>query len=364
MTEKLKTLMDESAEVQFAAPDLDAIVTAGDRTVRRRRVGVGAAGLAAAAVVAGGVVALVGGDDGRTVVADGPAPLTGITWASDGALHTPEGAAYDVGHPIAAYVRTTEGYAFTDGEGSVFSFIDGTVRRIGTISPDHPRLVSDSEGSLVGWVDPRGPGFVVVDLATGQESRFGMADPDMGELADEADPFYFYAIDGRTAYVRDSRGAIAVGIDDDQVRVIDADARNGFDIGGVANGLVAFSGGQSLKIGRTPEDATVIPGTWGSDVAFSPDARWVSIDADEPMVFDVRTGEQVRMDVGGRPFATGFEWLDDHTLVMAASPKMVGPLQLLTCQVPAGTCEVSVPDLGMFDDIEGKIAVANGITTE
>ena len=48
MTEKLQTLMREQADtVDFAAPDLDAMIAAGDRRTRHRRLGA-VAGVAAA----------------------------------------------------------------------------------------------------------------------------------------------------------------------------------------------------------------------------------------------------------------------------------------------------------------------------
>lgn len=373
MTEKLKTLMDESAQQQFAAPDLDAIVRAGDRTVRRRRLAVGAAGLAAAAVVATGVVLVTGDGSGtdNSQVADhtGTLPVDVLTWSWDDAFHTAE-ATYPVGHPIKAYVRTSAGYAFTDGEGKVFSFVDGEVAEIGSIDADNPRLVADDEGSLVGWVDPSGGelSFVAYDLADGTTSRFGSASAGTGTLADEEDPFYLYAIDGRTAYVHDSDGAVAHDVDTGEERVIDANARNGFDIKGVENGVVAFAVDNQEDVGtilRSPDGGTIdlAPG-WGGPAYFSPDGRWVALEGDKPEIYDATTGERVSIDIGGRPFGTEAEWLDNDTVVVGAAQKLVGPLQLLTCEVPAGTCSVVVPDLGMFDDLQGRLAVANGETTE
>ncbi len=376
MTEKLKTLMDKTADREFAAPDLDAITAAGDRTVRRRRAAALVGGLAALALVGTGVAAVVG-DGGpedrrdRVAVAGGEAPVGVVTWTLDRTLHTPD-AAYDLGHPVKAYVRTTAGYAFADDKGHVYSFVDGYVEQIGTISAKKPRLVSDTEDSLVGWVDPSGdrPAFVVKDLAGDFETTLGETSGGMGELADEEDPAYLYALDARTAYLRDDRGAVAIDVDSGEAEVIDADATNGFDINGVENGLIAFTGEEDdasageLMIGATRTDAIAMQGSWSNEAVFSPDARWVSIDADEPMVYAVSTGERVAIDIDGRAFAAGFEWLDDDTLVMAASRRLVGPLELLTCEIPAGTCAQAVGDLGTFDELEGEIAVANGITTD
>jgi hypothetical protein len=103
---------------------------------------------------------------------------------------------------------------------------------------------------------------------------------------------------------------------------------------------------------------------WSHPAVFSPDGRYVSFDADEPTVVDARTGRRVAIDIDGRAFGVGYEWLDDHTIVLAASRTEQGPLELLTCEVPGGACAQVVGDLGRFADIEGKLAVANGIPLE
>jgi len=377
MTEKLKTLLDRAADTDFAPPDLDAITRNGDRTVRRRRTGLAAAALAVV-VAAGGGVALALGDgsgSGRddAVVVGEPAPLTGITWAADGAIHTADGGTYEVGHPVAAYVRTSVGYAFSDGDGTVFSYVDGVVEPMGSVGTGYRGdLFADPEGSLVGWIDPSGaePVFVVHDLAEGFETRFGDA-PDGLSAEDEFPPFELYAIDGRTAYVRDARGAVAVDVDSGEVTVLEPRPAGWYRIKGAEDGLVAFEAptgdsseaGTSTVIGASPTDGVGLAPGWGGPAYFSPDGRWVSLEGDEPAVYDTATGEQVAIDVGDRPFATGAEWLDDDTLMTLAASRNVGPLEVLTCEVPSGTCTVTVPDLGLFEDLEGRIAFADGMAT-
>lgn len=370
MTEKLKTLMDDAAEVDFATPDLDAIYRDGDKAVRRRGLTVAAAGLAAAAFVVGAVAVTTGDDGPENAIAGDPAPLTEITWAWDGALHTPDGGVYDVGRPIKAYVRTSVGYAFLDDKDVVYSFVDGVVEEVGTVGHPWPQLYADDEGSLVGWVVGTGDErrFVVHDLADGTTERFG--DPTGMEERSEFDPFAMYAIDGRTAYVHDNRGAIAVDVDSGDVRVIEAQPGDGFDIKGVEDGLIAFAAswdsagvdaGQTI-VGSSPDDGVELVPGWGSPAFFSPDGRFVSLEGDHPEVYDTATGQRIKIDLDGRPFGTGFDWLDDDTLVVGAAPKLVGPLEILTCEVPSGTCTVLAPDLGMFEDLEGKLAIPSGMT--
>ena len=91
MTEQLKTLMDRAADQDFAAVDLDAITGAGDRTVRRRQIATGVAGVAVLAVVATGA-ALLGGDDGdrKTDFVDDPFRTDVPMWTEGSTLHTPD----------------------------------------------------------------------------------------------------------------------------------------------------------------------------------------------------------------------------------------------------------------------------------
>jgi hypothetical protein len=88
--------------------------------------------------------------------------------------------------------------------------------------------------------------------------------------------------------------------------------------------------------------------------SFSPDAGYYSADADEPMIFDTRTGEPVALDLDAG-FATAFEWLDDTTAVVLASDRPAGDAQasLWTCTVPSGECDPFAEDLGTFDELGG-----------
>jgi hypothetical protein len=360
MTEKLKTLLHDRAEtVAFGAPDLDAVIRAGDRRLRRRRGAAALGGLATVAVVGALLVPRLGGsgdDDGRRVAHDPGAPAQ-VSWVLGSVLH--DGArTVDLGFQVTSYVRTSAGIVATGPDGTVHSVIGGRTVDVGEVDAAHPHLVGDSEGPYVGWVNAsgEGPAFLVLDQATGEITSNGVAERGMGRAADAEDPAYFYAIDAHTAYWRDTRGAVAVDLDTGDVRVVDAAARNGFDIVAVENGQIAFqvipddASSDGTAIGTSRDTAMLIPRAYGSYGTFSPDARYYSSDADEPEVYDARSGERVTFDLD-YAFATGYEWLDDSTLAMIAQDTPTAPVQLLTCQVPAGTCDVAVDDLGSFDDL-------------
>lgn len=367
MTEKLKALMERTAEVDFAPVDLRAIAAAGDRTVRRRRLALGAGALALVIIAGGAALALGKGGGEREHIAQDPvgAPLGVVTWTWDKALHTTS-ASYPLGHEVKAYVRTAVGYAFVDPAGVVYSYVEGRVERIGRLSTDDTRLVADDEGDLVGWTEVGSgqPRFVVHDLRAQETIDLGEARPGPPADGEETLSARFSAIDGRTAYVQDARGALAVDVDTHALRVIDPRTRDDLAIYAVEDGQMAFAEGeQPLRIGRTVAQSRSFPDLWGGPVYFSPDGRYVSLDADEPRVYVVATGRQVPIDIDGRSFGTGYEWLDAHTVVFAASRAEVGPLELLTCEVPSGRCTQVVADLVAFADIEGRIALADGRST-
>ncbi|MCW2843765.1 MAG: hypothetical protein JWN22_1681 [Nocardioides sp.] len=364
MTEKLKTLLHDRAEtVAFGAPDLEAVVRAGDRRLRRRRAGAAAGGLAAVAVVGALLVTQLGGTDpanGPQVVHDPGIPAH-VSWVVGSVLHDGD-RTVDLGFEATAYVRTTTGIVATSPDGTVHSVVGGRSVDVGTVDAENPHLVADDEGTLAGWVNDsnEGPTFLVLDQSTGEITSNGAAvERGMGGTADSQNPVYFYAIDGRTAYWRDSRGAVAVDVDTDDVRVVDAEARNGFDIVAVENGVIAFNvqhddaRADGTAIGTRRDTAMVLPRVYGTYGAFSPDAHYYSGDADEPQVYDARTGNRVTFDLD-YAFATGYEWLDDHTLAMIAQDTPKSSAQLVTCEVPAGTCDVAVDDLGSFDDLAAE----------
>lgn len=372
MTETLKNLMHAKADAtDFALPDVDALVASGTRRMRRRRAMAGLGGVAALALVGGIAVTTLGGDDPapKDVAAVDPLPAGAkVTWAIDSVLHTPDSGT-DVGHVINAYVRTEVGYVFADPAGKVFSFIDGKVTEVGQTTKK-PHMVGDPDAALAGWVDFSGakPAFVVLDQGTGQVTRNDShTSSDMSELADEADPAYFYAIDDGVAYWRDSRGAVAVTLDTGDVQVINPDALNGFDIIDAESGVVAFSPQDDyIKFGRTFATADVHLSEYiGSTGAFSPDGKYLAVDADDPSVFDTSTGERIAMP--GRPFGTVYEWLDATHVVMIsadeAADQAVANIEVCTVGT-AVTCETVAEDLGTFTALSGHIALPTGESTD
>lgn len=364
MTETLKNLMHERADQpDFALPDVQDLVRNGDRLVRRRRTTM-IGGVAALAVVGSlGVASLWGTlspGSAPVPVTDAPAAATSlpVSWATGSVIH--EGSrTIEVGREVTSYVRTSVGYVFADPDGVVHSVKDGDVTEIGQLPGHVRRLVSDEQGPLAGWVEDAGtkPEFVVYDQESGTYVRNDEAGADANGTAK------FYALDDSTAYWRDARGAVAVDLETGAYEVLDPNPPAEFDVRDAQNGLRAFWGPQGMRVGVTPQDSRELTGAFGDMGVLSPDGRWYSQDADEPMVFDTATGDRVAFDLADYGFATGYEWLDAGTVVMlAAKNPTSSPVELLACQVPEGSCRVVERDLGTFEELSGGFQLPVGET--
>lgn len=362
MTDDLSQLLHERADtVHFTSPDLDVVFRDGARRIRRRRVGAVLGGAAVVAAIGGLGVTVLGSStpDGAPVATDpaapaaiGPAP---VTWAVGSELRSAGGAAVDAGVEIRSYVRTAAGFVLTGPDGTVFSLVDGERSELGRTDAGRGYLAGDADGTRAGWLDVSGdrPRFVVADLADGSVRSY---DAQSGD----GDPASFDALDGDTAYWRDDRGTVVVDLTTGDAAVLDPAARPGFDVIAAEDGVLATDAGDP----GTEVGDVLLPRVYGGLGVFSPQARWFTIDADEPRVFDVLSGEPVRLDLDAW-FASGYEWLDDSTVALIAQQRRDTPVQLVTCTVPDGACTVAAPDLGSFETLlEGGFALPVGEAME
>lgn len=361
MTESLKKLMDDTAagaQDEFAPVDMSRLFAEGDRAVRRRRTLVtGGVGLVAAALAVGGLALGSGWGDDERGVDVASTPTAAVTWIQGGALHTPDGE-LPLGHTAVAYVRNAVGYVFVADDGAVYSIVDEQVEQVGrtrlTGAEEQLLLLADPQGTRIAWIDPTTRGrFVSLDLATGTRESFGTDGAADGLLAADGDTFYVEYDGEAVAY--DATAQTITPIED---RLLDRP-----DILGAGNGLLATTvdgdpadgDGGGIRIAEPGEQGVVIPEVWADSVQFSPDAAHVSADADELQVFDTRTGDRVEFDMGGRPFASVYEWLDDDTVAAIASAPGVAnaedEAQLITCELSSGACEVVADDLGSFGEL-------------
>lgn len=358
MTEKLKILMDRAAEVDFAELDLDAMAAAGDRVVRRRRVVVGVASLAAVAVLGGGVAVLADGSDegadDRTRWTGAPVDSSGMSWGVGQELHTPVGSV-DVGHPVRAHVRTHVGFVTVDDAANVWSVIGEEVRPIGPTQATY-HLVSDTETGHVAWLEPTPDGVQVVvhDQSLNRRVRSVAVEKGTRVVALDAGALYLER-GGEYDVIDVERG--------DQWQI--GPSESGAELLAAENGALVWSADDHYLVERDATAPVVIDKVAGSLAVLSPDGRHVTFDADELRVYDTTTGERLEIDVDDRVFASGYEWLDDDRLAVIASRAEVGPAELLVCEVSAGTCGQVVPDLGSFDElIAGGFSLPVGTSLE
>ncbi|WP_168798423.1 hypothetical protein, partial [Nocardioides sp.] len=295
-------------------------------------------------------LAAADGEDRAAVQPDPVVPE--VTWVVGSTLHTPH-AQHDLGHEARSLVRTSEGMVFADEAGAVYSFRDGDVEKIGAgaaVEQGLPVLVSDEESSLVGWVDRAGekPTFVTHDVATGEQTRDDAhTDASMtGEWPPNV--AWYLAIEDGTAYWLDRRGTVATDLETGEARILASPEESGW-VSDVENGHIVrlVEDERGGDVGGEVVDTSgqvVVPVAEGVDLGtLSPDGHRV-IDYDLLSALDVRTGERVRFDVGTSD-AGAYEWLDADTVAVLREGAGGDTVDLLTCEVPAGTCAVVVEGL-------------------
>ncbi len=204
MTGMLKQVMHERADELGHSPvDLDAVLRDADRRIRRRRIVAVAAGAASVVAVAALATQFIPSGGRSTQVTDGSDAVPyAISYASGETIHVGE-SELDVGHPIRAYVQTDAGYVFTSTDRAVYTFVDGTAERVGSlgrVDKDQTELVAD--GPRVAWVDEQ-DGVTVLDVGSGEVSHTAVEKvPGMDDAPQVT------ALDGTTAYFVDARGVV------------------------------------------------------------------------------------------------------------------------------------------------------------
>lgn len=360
----LPTLLHDRADRAHLAPvDLDAVVRAGDRRVRRRRLATYGATLAVAGVV-GGTALLGGGDDGARRAVDPAAPTTGAdaagaSWYLDGRLHH-DGTSTDLGLDVVTYVRTASGFVLVDTDDVVWSWTGtGDPERVGVAADAQPRLAGDPDGDRAAWVGATAPdrGVVVLDQASGLTTELnGLG---AGEAA-------VTAVDGERVWWHEGARSLTWSVVDggEPQRLPD-----GTTVLAAQGGRIVHQvDGQPVRTttGTPGPGDTVLDEEYRDVGALSPDGALWSADADEVGVVRTSDGSAVPLEVDA-PFSTGYEWLDEDSLVVLTGegdPDDGGSMtaRILVCEVPDGGCTDVSGELGTFDDLEaGDLALPVGV---
>lgn len=369
MTEQLKQLLHEQAmEGHFDPVDLDALVADGDRRVRRRRWAGVAAGAVAAVAVAATAPLLLGGSN---TVADPATPgtayplVTGdlprdmfaggrVTWSSGSVFHYGD-VTVDVGMPIDAFVGTSIGFVYAS-DGGVWQ-VDGDAQtRIGSLDPAHVRLVGDEETPKAAWLDPAGR-LMVYDEGTGRVTPYD------AERASD-----LYALDAGTVYWATGGRVVATdlgtGATEEVVELGSTDGADSNTVLAAEDDLLATRVNAGTAFGPVGDlRMRLWDGAYGSIGSFSDDARYYTADADEVMLYDVARGERVPLDLSDYWFSTGYGWAGDRTLAVLAMRTETSPMEILTCEVPAGSCS-AYTTLGSQDDVVAHVQLPVGSPIE
>ncbi len=361
MTRLLSDVLRERAD---SAPgpqvDLDAIIGAGDRRLRRSRVSTGLAAAAVAAVVAGSSFVLPG-----LVAQEKDAPVAGAAspfverragYAADGVIHWGD-ETFAVGAPVVSYVQTDDGFVLTNRKGDVFLF-DGTdSQRIGFTS--NGRVRADDTGSLVAWVDRAEDGrtqYVVYDTGSMTE-RARVDDTAAGPSREPTDQgAEVFAVDDGSAYWRTAEGLVRYDVAAGGITLLadheppaDPSAKEpvAYAIEDVAEGRIAYlvDAGQGASMKVADEiDVSAPTLANASNGVLSPDGRFLGVEEDDNIaVYDTRTGTDLTPDLGRYPFAVVTGWVDDETAMVFAIKDLAAEpyaFDLLTCDVPTGACDV------------------------
>lgn len=365
MTDLLRDMLAERADVEPPALDLDGIVAAGDRRLRRRRVAsVAGAALITLAVVAGGItgVRMVSGMDDPPVATFAERRAT---YAVGSEIHYGADVISVAPHKVSAFVQVDSGFVFTTEEGGVFVVNKDGVDRI---EPDNTtnRLTADHRGNLVGWVETHNDDAdsVVYDVAAGREVVRTATGNDFPPGASIAVTPRVVAIDGNTAYfgtlhglyrwnVKTNKGELVAEVPPNAVRAV-VDGQMVYQ-----QPLTQPGTGIGLTIGTTLEDsgglrfsgqqAFLSPGakslvTQPEDTRMSIEPGWAGLQA-----YDVASGRQLMLPYAYETLVFG-QWLDDHTFTAAGERRTsrTDEADLLTCSMQSSACKVAAPAFSTF----------------
>src|SRR3954447_18491686 len=160
MTGQLRgSLHTRADELDTWDVDLDTIVRAGDRRLRRRRIAV--AGTAAAVLaVAGGVTVAARSHATRPQPADQDAKP--LTYAVGRVIHSGDNQV-DVGMRVDSFVRLTDRFVFSHDQ-HVYEAKDGDVHEIDRLADPSAPLVAGEDGQQSEWFghsDTHGVGLMI-----------------------------------------------------------------------------------------------------------------------------------------------------------------------------------------------------------
>lgn len=376
----LKDLLEARAD-SVVPPrfDLDDLIAAGDRRVRRGRWLVGGsvvAALAAVALVGAGIpLALHDSAPEPAGPADGTVrqvqDLSRVkaTYAV-GEVIDYGGQTIDVGLPVDAFVQSSHGFVVTSG-GGVYLADGVAVERIGTSGATYgTELAADPQSQYVAWMDtssdPVGE-FVVYDTSNRDEvARTSEGNTHLPSELSEFQQPAVVDVDHDTVYWHSERGLEAYRVDDGSTTVLSEGASADWLLDARA-GQFAYQASQegAWVVARNVTTETQVLSGYVSSAAISPDGSYVAADPDDNIeVVDTSTRQEVTPSHDAYSFLYAVQWIDGERFTALGFPKGFNssdssddPFDLLVCTVDAG-CTVVVSGLHLSDAPEFPVGEA------
>jgi hypothetical protein len=365
MTELLKDTLTERADsTEPPALDLDGIVSAGDRRIRRRRAtSVIGAAMVTLAVIAGGI------SIARSVNHEPPMVSAGFTerratYAIGSEIHYGNDIISVAPEKVTTFVQTDAGFVFVNDKAGVFVADGEGVHRI---RPDDTttRLVADDHGNLVGWIedDATKSDSVIFDVAADRELVRTAIGNKRRPTFDLVVGPRIVAIDGETAYFGTLDGLYRWDLKSDSGKLIGKMLPNGTR--GVSSGqyllqrpLMHPAGGASLVVGPTPSDTggRTFPGKQGylspgaDYLVAGPSDNWPGDPAAAALdLFSVSTGQKLALRHPDHPQLVFSQWLNDTTFTaVGLRSDTTAPVDLLTCSATTLACQVTAAGFSTY----------------
>ncbi|WP_328324332.1 hypothetical protein OHA70_33035 [Kribbella sp. NBC_00382] len=369
MTDLLKDTLTEHADRTQPSPlDLDAIITTGNRRLRRRRV----VAIAGTAMVTLAVLITT-----LTLIkpaTDQPAPVSvpfterRATYAIGSEIHFGQDVISTAPHKLTAFVQTNSGFAFiATGERGLFVADGKQVRKIAAYPGDLTRLTAANHGNLVGWVEDfdGGSDSVIYDVATDREVLRTPVGNERGPLLDPVESPRIAAIDDRFAYLGTLKGTYRWDLKTGKHQLL---------LNTTTGNVLTAASGFSLR--RGPEKAyltgtTVVlvddlngflaPRTFPGQAGYlSPtgeylltapnDSRSITPPPAALRLFQTTTGKELSLTHPGHPFLIFSQWLTNDTFTAAGLRTTTpnSPVDLLTCSLKSLTCQTTTPAISTY----------------
>ena len=369
MSDLVKDVLRERAEVGPAHVDLADIMRQGDRRIRRRRLVTAACAAGTAVVLAATLMAPRVFDSSQPPADRLPArfaePRLLYAVGGDGGTRIHYGdAVIETEVPVDAFVATDYGFVLTTATGNVW-FTDGEDSdQIGEAvlggGQLHSLVQVDDREPFAAWIEAEDeadgeqvPELVVYDT----HQRREVARVAASETAVDSDPKAVVAVDGGAVYWHDGESLVRYEVATGESTVLAGSGEAW--IWDVADGFILHRLPMMKPLenvlGRTIGSGRRLTGIspWAE---LSPDARYA---LDGSRVIDTRTNRTVQLQLPARypddSSVTAAGWSGNRTFILRKEASQdvengIIPVAILTCRLPSGTCvkalETPVTDPG------------------